>query len=79
MARKAVGRKGPGIISGTEKQVREMAVGYWERIQHLPRSAAVMLGSWMRSEDREARERGQHFWLKQLRWMVDLFLRGATK
>lgn len=58
MARKAVGRKGSGIISGTEKQVREMAVGYWERIEHLPRLVAVMLGSWMRSGEREARERG---------------------
>lgn len=52
MVRKEVGRKGLGIISGTEKQVREMAVGYWEGIKHLPRSADVMFGSWMRQKEK---------------------------
>lgn len=47
-----MGRKGLGIISGTEKQVREMAVGYWEGIKHLPRSADVMFGSWMRQKEK---------------------------
>ena len=61
MARKVVGRKGPDIISGTEKQVREMAVGSWEGIKHLPRAADVMLREWMRERGKRSQRKGLTF------------------